>query len=39
VMKALDVVGFQGWGSAELEGGGPERLRDIAQRMDRIFEA
>ena len=39
VMKALDEVGFQGWGSAELEGGGPERLRDIAQRMDRIFEA
>ena len=37
IMKALDEVGFQGWGSAELEGGGPERLRDIAQRMDRIF--
>jgi hexulose-6-phosphate isomerase len=38
VMKALDEVGFQGWGSAELEGGGPERLRDIAERMDRIYD-
>jgi L-ribulose-5-phosphate 3-epimerase len=39
VMRALDEVGFQGWGSAELEGGGWDRLRDIAQRMNRIFEA
>ncbi|MCI0722185.1 MAG: sugar phosphate isomerase/epimerase [Acidobacteria bacterium] len=39
VMKALDQVGFRGWGSAELAGGGPERLRDIAERMDRIYES
>jgi len=39
VMKALDEVGFQGWGSAELAGGGRERLKDISERMDRIYES
>jgi hypothetical protein len=38
-MKALDEVGFQGWGSAELSGGGRERLKDISERMDRIYES
>jgi len=37
IMKALDEVGFQGWGSAELAGGGRERLKDISERMDRIY--
>lgn len=37
VMKALDKIGYHGWASAEVGGGGEERLRDIAQRMDRIF--
>jgi len=39
VMKALDEVGFQGWGSAELSGGGRERLKDISERIDRIYES
>jgi len=37
VMKALDKIGYSGWASAEVGGGGEERLRDIADRMDRIF--
>ena len=37
VMKALDEIGYRGWASAEVSGGGEERLRDIADRMDRIF--
>ena len=37
VMQALDAVGFRGWGSAELAGGGRERLKDISNRMDRIY--
>lgn len=38
VMKALDEVGYSGgWGSAEVPGGGKERLRFIAERMERIF--
>jgi L-ribulose-5-phosphate 3-epimerase len=38
VMQALDDVGYTGWGIAEQPGGGTlEGLRDIAQRMDRIF--
>ncbi len=38
VMQALDAIGFRGWGSAELAGGGRERLKDISERMDRIYE-
>ena len=37
VMKALDRVGFTGWGTAEVPGGDRARLADIAARMDRIF--
>ncbi|MCH8823518.1 MAG: sugar phosphate isomerase/epimerase [Planctomycetes bacterium] len=37
VMKALDKIGYSGWASAEVSGGGEERLREIAQRMDEIF--
>lgn len=38
IMKALDDVGFEGWGIAEQPGGNtPEGLRDLAARMDRIF--
>jgi len=38
VMKALDEVGFQGWGIAEQPGGdSPEGLRKLSQEMDRIF--
>ncbi len=37
VMKALDAVGYRGWATAEIPGGGEDRLRDIATRMQRIF--
>lgn len=37
VMAALDEIGFSGWGTAEIPGGGRERLAAIAARMDRIF--
>ncbi len=37
VMAALDEIGYSGWGTAEIPGGGRERLADIAERMDRIF--
>jgi hexulose-6-phosphate isomerase len=38
VMKALDAVGYTGWGIAEQGGGGtPEGLKDLADRMDKIF--
>jgi hexulose-6-phosphate isomerase len=37
VNKALSDVGYSGWGSAEVPGGNRERLKDIAERMDRIY--
>lgn len=37
VMAALKEIGFTGWGTAEIPGGGRDRLAEIAQRMDRIF--
>ena len=37
VMKALDDIGFEGWFTAEIGGGGVNRLEDIAARMDRII--
>jgi len=40
VMKALDDIGYDGWGIAEQGGGGsPEGLRDLSDRMDKIFAA
>lgn len=38
VNKALDRIDYRGWASAEVGGGGRERLTEIAQRMDRVFE-
>lgn len=37
VMQALDEIGYEGWGTAEVAGGGRERLADIAARMDRLY--
>ncbi len=37
VMKALREIGFSGWATAEIRGGGRDRLQEIARRMDRIF--
>ena len=37
VRAALADVGYEGWATAEIPGGDEERLREIAQRMDRIL--
>jgi L-ribulose-5-phosphate 3-epimerase len=38
VMKALDKIGYNGWGIAEQGGGDtPEGLQDLSSRMDKIF--
>ncbi len=34
VRKALGEIGFHGWATAEVGGGGEERLREIKRRMD-----
>ena len=39
VMKALNEINYQGgWGSAEVSGGDRERLKEISERMDKIFK-
>jgi hexulose-6-phosphate isomerase len=38
VMKALDDIGYHGWGIAEQHGAdSPEGLKDLSDRMSRIF--
>ena len=38
IMAQLDKIGYTGWGIAEQGGGGsPEGLKDLADRMDKIF--
>jgi hexulose-6-phosphate isomerase len=37
VNKALLEVGYKGWGSAEVSGGNRERLKEISERMDKIY--
>ena len=37
VRKALTEIGFSGWATAEVGGGGRARLKEIAERMDRAF--
>jgi L-ribulose-5-phosphate 3-epimerase len=38
IMKALDEIGYDRWGIAEQGGGGtPEGLKNLSERMDRIF--
>jgi len=37
VCKALAEIKFSGWSTAEVGGGGRERLSDIATRMDRVL--
>jgi hexulose-6-phosphate isomerase len=38
VLKALDEVGYRGWATAEVAGGGEKELKDVADRMNRIFQ-
>jgi hexulose-6-phosphate isomerase len=37
VRKALAEIGYDGWATSEVEGGGEAELRDIAARMDRAL--
>ena len=38
VMKALDDIGYEGWGIAEQPGAdSPEGMKDLSGRMDKIF--
>ncbi len=37
VNRALDEIGYRGWASAEVGGGNLARLKDISDRMDRVF--
>lgn len=37
VNKALKEIGYQGWGSAEVNGGDRVRLKEISDRMDRLY--
>ncbi|HCT46023.1 MAG TPA: xylose isomerase, partial [Phycisphaerales bacterium] len=39
VCEALDRNDYAGWATAEVGGGGQERLADIANRMDRVFSS
>lgn len=37
VRSALLEINFSGWAAAEVGGGGPERLKEISDNMDRAF--
>lgn len=37
VLKALAEIGYDGWATAEVSGGGEQRLREISQRMDKVL--
>lgn len=37
VLKALEEVGYTGWATSEVAGGGEKELRDIAERMNRCL--
>jgi hexulose-6-phosphate isomerase len=37
VRRALAEIHYTGWAAAEVDGGGPQRLREISKNMDRVF--
>ena len=37
VLRALDDVGYRGWATAEVSGGGRKELADVAERMNRCL--
>jgi hexulose-6-phosphate isomerase len=37
VLDALDEIGYSGWATAEIPGGGRERMEEIAERMDEVL--
>lgn len=38
VLKALAEVGYNGWATAEVAGGGRKQLQDVADRMKRVLQ-
>ncbi len=38
ILKALDEVEYHGWATSEVRGGGEQRLREIAERMNRVLQ-
>ena len=38
-MAALDAIGYEGWASAEVAGGGADRLKTVSSQMDALFAA
>ena len=40
VMAEIRSLGYtDGWGTAEITGGGPDRMKEIVEKMDRIYAA
>ncbi|MFM2094613.1 MAG: hypothetical protein RIS70_1737, partial [Planctomycetota bacterium] len=37
VLKALGEIGYDGWATSEVAGGGEKELREIAERMNRVL--
>lgn len=37
-LKALKEIGYSGWATAEVKGGGRDRLQEIAERMDQVLQ-
>jgi L-ribulose-5-phosphate 3-epimerase len=37
ILEALKEVGYNGWATAEVNGGGRKELQDVAERMNRIL--
>lgn len=37
VRKALEEVGYRGWATSEVAGGGPKELKDVAERMNKVL--
>jgi len=38
VRQELAELGYQGWATAEVSGGGRDRLADIADQMNRVLD-
>jgi hexulose-6-phosphate isomerase len=37
VLKALGEIGYDGWATSEVSGGGEKELRDVADRMNKVL--
>ena len=37
ILKALDDIGYHGWATSEVAGGGEKELREVAQRMNKVL--